>query len=230
MFIWSISYHGHDFRLHLSHTRKYIRVNRVRDGELSKSLRLQPYQLVPAVVDSTADSAIFPPGMLHLRQLFQLVAHHILAPSLSRERSRALHTRARRDQLLLKLEDGLGDLSLHLCTDTRETQEDAEEGAADVGVYVCRGADRAAALQLVEELARPAQQEEDEDDIAEPASTSISFCRPETRLELAAYTSRFTAANLPPRTEARALKESRRLTGSLEVPGMVVNVDPQLRD
>jgi hypothetical protein len=79
---------------------------------------------------------------------------------------------------------------------------------------------------LVEELARPAQQEEDEDDIAEPASAPVSLCYPGKKPKLATYKSRFTAASLPPRTEARALKESRRLTGSLEEPGMIVDVDP----
>ena len=222
------SYHGYDLRLHLPHTREHIRVNRVRDGEFPKCLCLQADQVLPTMIDGPADSAVLPPRMLHLRQLIQLVAHLLLAPSFGREGSGALHAGTRLDKLLLKLEDCLSDLSLYLRADTGEAQEDAEEGAAGVGVDVNGGADRAAAFQLVEELARPAQEEKDEDDIAKPASATVSIPRITNGGRVGTYRSTFSAASCPPRAEVRALNVSRRLTGTLEEPGIFVIDDPQL--
>lgn len=76
-----LSYHCNYLGLHLAHTRKHVWVNGVCHCELAKRLRLQSDQLVTTVVDSTADSSIFPLGMLHVGKIVQLLAHIFFAPS-----------------------------------------------------------------------------------------------------------------------------------------------------
>lgn len=160
-------YHGHNLGLHLTHAREHVGVDRVGDGEPAKGLRLQPYQLVAAVVDGAADSPVFPARVLHVGQFAELLAHILLAPSAARQAGDALDARAAGHELALKLEHCFGDLHLHFRPHARQAQEDAIEVAAHVDVEFADGAEEAASLELVEELARPSQEEEDEDDVAQ---------------------------------------------------------------
>jgi hypothetical protein len=153
------TYHSHDLSLHLPHTRENIRMDWIRNGEFPKSLRLQPYQLLPAVIDSTADPAIFPPCMLHIRQLIQLFTHRLFAPSFARQAGNALDAGTARNKFALEFEKRFGDLCLHFVAHAGKAQEDAIEIAADVDVEVADGAEDAAAFQLVEGDARPAEEE-----------------------------------------------------------------------
>lgn len=141
-------------------------MDRIRHGKLPKSLRLQLQQLLPTMIHGPAHPPILPPRMLHILQLIQRLAHILPAPSLRRKRSRALYPGARRHEFALKLENGLGDLRLHFCAHAGETQKDAIKDAAGGGVEVRGGADEAAAFELVEEFAGPAEEEEYEDNVA----------------------------------------------------------------
>lgn len=70
---------------------------------------------------------------------------------------------------MLQLRHGLVDLLLNLATHTGGAEEVAIEDAADINVQLDDAADQAAALELEESLARPSPDEEEEDDIAQPA-------------------------------------------------------------
>lgn len=56
---------------------------------------------------------------------------------------------------------------MHFCAHAREAEEYAIEDSARVRIPIDDGSGDAAALELVEDLARPAQKEEDEDYITE---------------------------------------------------------------
>ena len=129
-------HHGYNLGLHLPHTREDVRVDGVRDGELAKRLRLKPDQLIPAVVYGTADTAVLPARVLHVRQLAQLLAHLLFAPSLVRQSRDALDARAAGDKLALKLQQRLGDLCLDFGADAGQSQEHAVEVASDGNVEV----------------------------------------------------------------------------------------------
>lgn len=58
---------------------------------------------------------------------------------------------------------------------TRKAEEDAIKGAAHGNVAVEDGSGDAAAFELVEELARPAEEEEYENYIAQAVQSSISM-------------------------------------------------------
>lgn len=152
-----MTYHSDNLSLHLSHAREHIRMDGVRHGELPKRFRLQPHQLLPTMIDSAADPAIFPPRVLHLRQLIELAPHLLFGPSLGGQRRYARHAGTRRYQFALELEDGLGDLGLHFGAHAGRPEEKAVQSALDIGVDVDGGADQAAALELIEELAGPAE-------------------------------------------------------------------------
>jgi hypothetical protein len=77
-------------------------MNWVRNSKHAKSLRLQLYQLIPPVIYSAADSSILPPGMLHIRQLIQLLAHLLFAPSFTRQTGDALDAGTARNEFALK--------------------------------------------------------------------------------------------------------------------------------
>jgi hypothetical protein len=160
-------HHGDDLCLHLAHTREDIRVDGVRDGEFAKGFGLQADQFVATVVDGATDTAVFPSCVLHVGELGQLLPHRLLAPTLTRQRRDALDARAALDQLALELEQRLGNLRLHFCADSRQSQEDAIQVAADMAIEVCGGAEETAAFELVEGDARPAEHEEDEDNVAQ---------------------------------------------------------------
>lgn len=160
-----MTYHSDNLSLHLPHAREHIRMNGVRHGKLPKGFRLQPNQLVPAMIHGTADPAILPPRVLHLRQLIELAPYLLFGPSLGGQRRYARHAGTRRYKLTLELEDGLGDLGLHFCAHAGRPEEKAVQCALDIGVDVDGGADQAAAFELIEELAGPAEHKKDENDV-----------------------------------------------------------------
>ena len=149
-------------------------MDRVGDCELAKGLCLQSYQFFTTMVDSSADPSIFPPRMLHVRQIGQLAAHLLLAPSFTWQGRNALNTRSTRHKLALELEQSLGDLRLDLGTHAGEPQEDAVEVAADGDIEVTDRAEDAAALELIEGDARPSKEEQEEYNVAQSVGTPIS--------------------------------------------------------
>jgi hypothetical protein len=125
-------------------------VDWVGNRESAKRLRLQPYQLLATVIYSAADSAIFPPRVLHIGQLIELLAHILLAPSVARQAGDALDAGSAGHQLALELQYCFGDLHLHFRPHTWQAQKDAVEIAAHVDVEFADGAEDAASFELVE--------------------------------------------------------------------------------
>jgi hypothetical protein len=157
-----LSYHSHHFGLHFAHAREDVWMNGICYSELAKGLCLQPDQFLATMVHSSADSAIFPLGMLHVGQVAQLLAYLLFTPSRAGQAGDADHARTAGYKFALELQDRFGNLGLHFCADTRQAEEDTVEIAADADVEVTEGAEDATALELVEEFARPSQKEEDE--------------------------------------------------------------------
>lgn len=142
-------------------------MNRIRNSKPPKRLRLQPAQLLPTMIHSPTDPAVLPPRMRHLAQPPQLLPHLLLAPSLRRQRQMPLHARAGRHELLLELEDGVGDLGLDLGAHAGEPQEERVQDAAGGAVEGGESAEGSEAANGVKGLAGPAEEEEDEDEVAD---------------------------------------------------------------
>jgi hypothetical protein len=105
--------------------------------------------------------------MLHSLEVIQRLPDCFFGPSLRRQRDVSLDSGTRRNEFSFEFEEGFGDLFLDFVAHAGKAQEDAIEGAAHGGVDVEDGAGDTAAFQLVEELARPAEEEEDKDYIAQ---------------------------------------------------------------
>lgn len=163
-------YHCDNFSLHLPDTREDIRVQRVRDTESVKRLRLDLQQVLAAVVHSTTDSTIFPPRMLHVGQLLQLGADLFGGPSLLREREIPCDIGARRHELILQILNGLGHLLVNLASDTGGAQKDGVEKETDGEIDIAKTADKAVAAQRIEGLADVAENEEEEYNVSDSIS------------------------------------------------------------
>jgi hypothetical protein len=160
-------YHGHNFSLHLAHARKYIGVNRVGNGEFAVRFRLESYQLLSSMIYRPTNSPILPLCVFHIRQLAQLLAHLLFAPSCARQGSNALNAGTARNKFALDFEKRLRDLRLDFGPDARQSQEYAVEIASYADVEVAERAKDATALELVESDARPTNEEQCKDNVPE---------------------------------------------------------------
>lgn len=61
-----VPYHSHHLSFHFAYAGKDVGMNGICHSELAKGVRLQPDQLLAAMIDGSADSAIFPLGMFHV--------------------------------------------------------------------------------------------------------------------------------------------------------------------
>ena len=111
-------------------------MDRVRDGELSESLRLQLYQVFASVIHGAGHPSVFPLGVVHLRQSLQLLANLVRGPAFLGQLSVPYDTGPGRNELLLQLHHRLLYLSLHLFSHTGQAQEYAIEYAPRVLVAV----------------------------------------------------------------------------------------------
>lgn len=207
----------------------------IRHGKLPEGLSLQLDQLVTTVVHGARDTPVLPAGVCHVAQLLELLAHAVFAPALLRQAHMTVDAGPAGDQLLLKLDNGLGDLSLDFGAHSGQAQEVAVQDTAGGEVEVDGGADDATALELVEGLAGPAEDEEDEDQVADSVCVTPSVSRRRSgglrgSVPVAqdffwesSYMSRFSASSWLRGVARRwAWKVSRRLTGSLDEPGIFV--------
>jgi hypothetical protein len=148
-FTWN-SYHSHNLSLHLAYSGKDVGMDGIGHSELAKRFRLEPYQFLATVVDSPANSSVFPTCVLHTGQFLQLSAHLLFAPSCGRQASDAYDAGATGNKFLLELGYRFRDLTLHFAPYTRQSQEDTIKIAADGDVEVAEGAEDAAAFELIE--------------------------------------------------------------------------------
>ena len=140
------AYHGNAFSLHLANPGEDIRVEGVRNGELSKGVRLQLRQLFAAMVDRTADVAFLPSRMIHVSQLVQLRLELFLRPPLLRQRQVSRNSGPLWNKLCLHLGDGSRQLPLHLGPYARRPEEESIEDSSGGGNDVLGRADDAATL------------------------------------------------------------------------------------
>jgi hypothetical protein len=69
--------HAHNLGLHLANTREDIRMDRIGNSELAKSLGLELHQLLLSVIDSARDISILPAGMIHVGKVLKLGANAV---------------------------------------------------------------------------------------------------------------------------------------------------------
>ena len=147
-------------------------MNRIGHAKPPPCLSLHLHQLLPSMIHRATHPPILPPRMLHLSQLPQLLKHLFLAPSLLRQRRKALYAGSRRHELALEPEECRVDLRGDFGGDAGETEECAVNEGVGVVVELREGGDGPVAADLDEGFAGPAEEEEDEEDVAESVGES----------------------------------------------------------
>lgn len=123
----------------------------------------------------------------------------------------------------MQLGNGFIDLLLHLRSNTRRAEEVAIQRSSDgdIGIQDC--AEYPSPFKLQQSLSCPSQQEEKEDDIAKPAilKSASSLLRSACWGDGQTHRSIFSDSNWLLELPFLTLRLLRRLTGILEVPGML---------
>lgn len=148
-------------------------MNGIGHTKLTKGLSLQLQQFLATVVNSAANATIFPTRMFKTSQLIQFRAHSIPRPSLLRQRQIAHDIGARVHELRFQIGDCRADLLIDLSADAGRAQEEtiAEEAQRDIDV--ADAAEDAVPADRVEGFAGVAEDEEDEDYVANAAGVSV---------------------------------------------------------
>ena len=104
--------------------------------------------------------------MLHLRKLQELGTDLFGGPTLGRKRRVARHARPRGHEFAFEVAHGVGDLGGDSCPDARQAEKDAVEVAARGIIGEGNGTEEAVAAELEEGFSGPAEEKEDEDEVA----------------------------------------------------------------
>ena len=127
------------------------------------------------MIHGPTDLPLLPSRPLQPLQHIQLLAYPILPKPLLRQYQMLLQPLLARQQLLLDPAHALPDLAVHAPRYRRQRQEELVRALAQLDVGVRHGPEEAMAAQEVEGLAGPAQEEEDEDEVPEPAWWKIGI-------------------------------------------------------
>lgn len=117
-------HHGHHLSLHLPHSWKDIRMYRITDSELLKSLRLQIRQLHTTMINRTGNPPSLPRRMLHIPHLLQLGSNLLRAPSRRRQSGEMRRPRPRGHKLRLQVRQSFCDICAHFGLDEGEFKEE----------------------------------------------------------------------------------------------------------
>ena len=220
--------HADDLSLHLPNAGEHIRVDGIRDGELAKGLGLKLEQLVLAVVHGPRDIAILPTGVIHIGEVLQLGTDSVRGQTVLGQHEMAGHVGL--DELIRHFGKRLADLFLDLSANARGAQEVTVCDAANIMVEFEDGAEDATALELPKCFSSPAEDEVDEDDIAQAEGRGSHWSATIVRDSIGNYgthRSRFSMSADSDTLGFLFLTDSKlplKLTGILELPGIATDV------
>jgi len=149
-------------------------MDRIGNTKFTKSFRLEFQEVLTTMVYRTAHSSIFPAGMFQVSQLSELLSNLIRRPAVLGQRKVPSHIGTALHKLQLEVLDGRRDLLIDLASDAGGAQEDRVTEQANGEVEIANAAKKAVATERIEGLARVAENEEYEYDVADPRTFAVS--------------------------------------------------------
>jgi hypothetical protein len=160
------AYHRNDFGFHLSDSREDIRMDRVCDAELAKSLGLKLEKIFTTMIHRTADTAILPAGVFQTGQLVEFLPDLICRPTFRGESQIAIYVRSTLHKLRFEIGNGSRNLLVDLAADAWGAEEDRVAEQTDGNVDIADTSEETVAAKRVEGFARISKEEQNEDNIS----------------------------------------------------------------
>lgn len=197
------TYHRNNLGLHFPNSREDIRVNRVRNAKLAKSLRLKFQKVHASMIHSTAHPAIFPARVLHISEFPELLTDLLWTPTFLRKCKIPVNVRASRHKLFLQILQGSLHLLVDLAAHTGGAQKDRVTEQAEGEVDIADATEEAVAAEGVKGLAGVAEEEEYKYNVADTVECLGGFVSNDLispirvsfagKVQAVTYRSRFTA-------------------------------------
>lgn len=155
-----ITYHRNNLGLHFPNSGEDIRMNRIGNTKLAKSLRLKLQKILASMIHSTAHPTIFPARVLHTSEFSELLTNLLRTPTFLWKSKVPINVRSGRHKLFLQVLQGSLHLLVDLAAHTGGAQKDRVTEQANGEVDIADAAEEAVAAEGVKGLAGVAEKEE----------------------------------------------------------------------